>query len=31
VKQEIALEEAMRRSQDTQELSNMLGDNVKAW
>jgi twitching motility protein PilT len=31
LKQEISLEEAMRRSHDTQELSQMLGEKVDVW
>jgi twitching motility protein PilT len=31
MKQEISLEEAMRRSHDPQELTNMIGENVQTW
>ncbi len=31
LKQDISLEEAMRRSNDQQELKNMLGESVEAW
>jgi twitching motility protein PilT len=31
IKQEISLEEAMRRSHDPQELTNMIGENVQTW
>jgi Tfp pilus assembly ATPase PilU len=31
VKREITLDEAMRRSPDPQELSNMIGEKVDVW